>query len=185
MLAYHINFTGFLEIARTIDELGPAVANAVYGPSLLAMARVVSKRAKQKNFVFRDGTGIRPFDAARGRDSSRRLRTTIRHRAIPAEYYGQRYKRGRAKVYAGGPGARHAFLVHQGHGPPIVAKPYRFLTDALELTGTEQLTAFIAKASQRYPVAARRAIAKGKIAGRGGGRIQTFARTSSRRGRRG
>ena len=108
MADFRVGVRGLGQVSAVLRGLGPSFEQRVYGPALGAMAAVVRKRAKSKDYGFKDGTGIRPFDRARGRDSSVRLRSTIRSRRIPAFYSGRRYKSGRAAVFAGGPGARHA-----------------------------------------------------------------------------
>ena len=104
MANFRVQVLGLGEIHAALTALGPSFEQRVLGPSLGAMARVVRIKAGTKNFGFQDGTGVRPFDKARGRTESRRLRKTIRARRIAAYYGGRRYKKGRAGVFAGGPG---------------------------------------------------------------------------------
>ena len=179
MADFRVRVQGLGQIHRTISALGPSFEQRILGPSLGAMAGVVRRRAGQKDFGFTDGTGVRPFDKARGKTESRRLRKTIRSRRIAAYYGGRRYKSGRAGVFAGGPGARHAHLVELGHGGPFPAKPHSFLVRALIETEAQGYTAFVRKAQERFGIAVAVAMrgrsARGAVSGR------TFAR----RGRRG
>ena len=47
----------------TLTALSPAQERKVYSPSLTAMARVVRNKARERNFIFRDGKGARAFNA--------------------------------------------------------------------------------------------------------------------------
>lgn len=176
---FRVRVRGLGQVRATLIALGPSFEQRVYGPSLGAMAAVVRKRARQRNYGFDDGTGVRPFDRARGRDSSVRLRSTIRSRRIAAYYSGRRYKSGRAAVFAGGPGARHAHLVERGHGGPFPARPHPFLTRALIDTQQQSYTAFVNKVRERFPIAVRMAMRRGSA------RATVAGRTFARRGRRG
>jgi len=172
MIPFEMRVSGFLETRAAIHELGPAMANTVYGPALFSMAKIVAAKARTSGYVYRDRTG--------------RLRKSIRAVRVQAFYYGRRYRRGRAKVFAGGAGARQAFLVHQGHGGPVTARPYRYLVRALDGTTRAQLEVFKGTARRRFNGAVARARARGPIASSGsGGTIRTFGRTVARRGRRG
>lgn len=175
-----VRFTvhGFHQAAATLRQLGPTFERRVYAPSLRSGAAVVRKQAKTKNYVFKDGRGVRPFDKARGRTTSRRLRSTIRSRAIKATYSGREYKSGRYAIFAGGPGARHAYLVEEGHGGPRPAKPHRYLQGAMISTRAAVLGAFVRKFRDLFPRAVGDAMSRGSaVAG-------TFARTVARRARR-
>ena len=164
-----------------LRSLEPKIANRVFGPSLGKMAAVVRDRVKRtKNFGFRDGRGVRPADRAEGITRSVRLRSTIRVRRIRAYYGGQPYKRGKAAVYAGGKGARHAYLVHAGHGGPRPARPHPYLTEARDQTQAQQGAAFYAEASRRLP----QAIASSSREARTRTRVSSISRTVSRRHRR-
>jgi len=164
---------GLGSIEAAINEfMNPRCVGALLGPSLLEAAKVVRHRARQRNFEFTDRTG--------------RLRKSIRSRRIAARYLGRRVRGGRAAVFAGAAGARQAYLVHEGHGPPVGPQgspPYAFLTEALLQTQGGQGTAFTRKAEEVFPNIARRYIL---AAGRRGGtsRDAVFGRTVARRGRR-
>ena len=176
MIDFDIQISGFLQIQASIEELGPAMAQDMYGHSLFQMAKVIRQTAKSRNFVYKDDTG--------------RLRKSIRARRIAGTYYGRKYKRGRAQVFAGGTGARQAFLVHQGHGPPVVSRPYRYLVRALDSTTGRQMQVFRSAMLSRFPAAVDRAYKRGLRRGRRRGlsrstiHTQTFGRTTARRGRR-
>lgn len=78
--------------------------------------------AKSPNFLFTDRSGA--------------LRRSIRIRSRPKnEKLFSRWESGRdtslAFLGAGGAGARHAHLVHLGHGGRVQARAYRYLTFAL------------------------------------------------------
>ena len=164
---------GLGEIEAAVQEFrNPRCVGALLGPSLLEAARVVRARARTRNFEFTDRSG--------------RLRKSIRSRRISARYLGRRVRGGRAAVFAGGAGARQAFLVHEGHGPPVGPQgspPYSFLTEAVIHTQSAQGTAFGRKAQEVFPNIARRYIIA--AARRGGtSRDAVFGRTVARRARR-
>lgn len=155
------DIVGQRKLILALRELQPQFAALVYGPATAAAARVVRDAAKKKNFGFTDGRGVRSFDAGQGRTKSVRLRSTIRARRIPARYGTRRYRTGRAAVTVGAEGARHGFLVEAGHGGPRPAAAHPFLTRALLDTQNRQFAEFIAKARERYPIAAAAAARKG------------------------
>ena len=179
MANFVVRVRGLRKINARLSALGPSFAQNILGPSLGAMAGVVRRKAGQKDFGFKDGTGVRPFDEARGKTVSRRLRKTIRSRRITAYYGGRRYKSGRAGVFAGGPGARHAHLVESGHGGPYPARPHSFLLRALIETQQPAYTAFVSKARERFGIS----VAGAKIGRSARGAV--IGRTFARRGRRG
>ena len=179
MANFVVRVRGVAQLHARLAALGPSFEQRLLGPSLGAMALVVRRKAGQKDFGFNDGTGVRPFDKARGRTVSRRLRKTIRARRIVAYYGGRRYKGGRAAVLAGGPGARHAHLVELGHGGPFPAKPHSFLLRALIDTQQQAYNAFVSKAQERFAIAV-----SGAVRGRSA-RGAVIGRTFARRGRRG
>ena len=172
-----VSVVGMGEIQATLSELGPSVQKYVYGPSLGAMASIVRIRARTRDYGFMDRTGVRAFDRAKGRETSVRLRGTIRSRRIAARYGGRRYKAGRAAVFAGGRGAHHAFLVEVGHGGPRPAAARSYLTRALIETQGAQFSAFVSKAQDRFPVAVATATRRGNALG------ASFGRTIARRRR--
>ena len=178
MADFRVRVRGLGRLSVVLRGLGPSFEQRVYAPALGAMAAVVRKRAKKRDYGFEDGTEVRPFDRARGRDSSVRLRSTIRSRRIPAFYSGRRYKSGRAAVFAGGPGARHAHLVERGHGGPRPARPHPFLTRALIETQQLAYTEFVNTARRRFPIAVAQAMRRGS-----GGAGSVFGRTFARRRR--
>ena len=151
-----ISAAGVFEAEAIIRALrsGPA-QNRVLGPSLLAWARVVRDFARRPNRAsrarsddFRDRT---PAERARaGFPSARGLRKSIRAVGVTANYSGRRYRRGRAAVTAGGTGARQAYLVHEGHGGPVTARPYRYLRRAYLNQQQRGLDAFLGVARERF-----------------------------------
>lgn len=138
---------GIEDVQLALRRLGDGgtIARTV-GPALGRAAAVVRVAAKRRNFVFTDRTG--------------RLRRSIRSRRVPAVYAGRRYRSGRAAVFAGGQGARQAYLVEAGHGGPRPARPYPYLSRALrENTGLIQ-TAFQTSIAERWPRIAGQIAAK-------------------------
>ena len=164
---------GLGEIEAAVQEFrNPRAMGALLGPSLLGAAQVVRDRARKRGFEFTDRTG--------------RLRQSIRSRRIAARYLGRRVRGGRAAVYAGRAGARQAFLVHEGHGPPVGPRgspPYMFLTEAVLQSQSAQGEAFASKAQEVFPNIARRYI---MAAARRSStsRDAVFGRTIARRARR-
>ena len=164
---FRVRITGLDDVQGAMIELGPAYARRMIGPALNAMARVVRKYAARKNFIFKEGRGVRPYDRARGLDESRRLRSTLRTKQIAGTFAGRRIVRLRSLVLAGGTGARHAFLVHDGGRTN--RRPYPFLTEALFRSSAQSYNAFIAKARERHDravLAARRKARGSTIAAR-------------------
>ena len=178
MAQFTVRIEGLDRLAAVLHALGPSFERRVYPQALNAMARVVRRLAKTKDFGFIDGRGVRPFDRRLGRTKSRRLRATIRNRLITAYYGGRRYRAGRAAVFAGGPGARHAHLVERGHGGPRPARPHPFIGRALIETQGRQFQAFVQKVNERFPRAVAAAAARGNQLG------ASFGRTVARRARR-
>ena len=165
-----LTFQGLFEMHQTLDQLGPESEARVYPPALRAMAAVVRRQARKKNYGFTDGEGVRPFDRARGRTESVRLRSTVSLEGIGARYGNRNYRRGRYAVFAGGQGARHGYLVEAGHGGPRPARPHPFLTRAVLDTQRQQFNAFVDKAQERFPEAVARARARGNALGASFGR---------------
>ena len=159
-----IDASDLIDIDAAIRGMGGPFLNRLLGPALLAAARVVRRVSKGRGYEFTDRTG--------------RLRRTIRAVGSPAYYGGRRYQRGRARLAAGGRGARQAFLVERGHGGPFPARPYPFLFRALIETRSEQAEAFASSARSRFPLLAQR------FAGRAGGGLSSATRAVARRGRR-
>ena len=173
MPAIAIEVFGLGELEFAMREFrNPLCIGALVGPALGAGADVVAKRARVRNFEFTDRSG--------------RLRKSIRSRRIAARYLGRRVRGGRAAVYAGGAGARQAFQVHEGHGPPVGPRgspPYAYLTEALLQSQGDTGGAISRKAQEVFPTVARRYIVA--AAKRGGtSRDAVFGRTVARRGRR-
>ena len=175
-----ITITGLSELNATLAELGPAAQRFVFGPALTAQARVVAKAARRLRPPegFNDSKRATRGVARGARLVQVRLRKTIRTRQRRATYGGRKYQRGRAAVYAGGQGARHGYLVHEGHGGPRPARPYRYLTNAILKTQNQQLVAFSDKARQRFPAAVLSARRTGAAS------AAVASRTVARRGRR-
>ena len=173
-----VQVRGLEDVIQALAELGPALQAQVYPQALRAAAVVIARKARIRDYGFTDGEGVRPFDAAQGLSESVRLRSTIRTVGIPAYYQGRRYLKGRSAVHAGGPGARHAYLVEAGHGGPQPARPHPYLVAALLDTADRQLQAFVQRARARFPLAVARA------ARRRTGLGASTARTIARRARR-
>ena len=177
-----ITAAGIAEAEDIIYNLRtPSAMNRVLGPSLLAQARVARDFARRPNRRRKSGDDFRDRTqaerAAAGFPNARGLRKTIRAVGATAIYGGKRFRNGRAAVFAGGRGARQAYLVHDGHGGPWPARPYRFLRRAVLRTSEAGFEAFIGKARVLYArlaVSARMSTA---------GRINVTARTVSRRAR--
>ena len=168
------------QIPGALAVLGAELGGRVWPFALRAAAVPIRRRARRPDYVFRDGTRVRPFDRARGGTTSVRLRKTIRYRGIGAYYGGRFFRRGRVAVYIGARGARHGYVLHEGHRGPIPASPRRALTRAAEETENEQIAAFTRVARMRFPDAATSARRKGRSLVSSGA-----ARTIARRGRRG
>ena len=177
-----INYSGSYQDSTipALRELTPQMANRVFGPALAAAAMVARARARTRNFVFKDGRGVRRFDRRADRSRSVRLRSTIRVRRVRAYYDGRRYPKGRAAIYAGRRRALHGFLVHEGHGGPHPARPHPFLTTAVNQTIARQRTAFLRVADEKMNMSIRIADRRGWSRRN----VQTFGRTVARRGRR-
>ena len=171
--------SGLAEWQGTLQELGPSFARRVYPSALGAMASVVLRKARSKNYGFTDGIGDRTSAIARGKKSVR-LRSTLRRRGITAYYSGQRYKRGRYAIIAGGAGARQSYLVEAGHGGPRPAKPHPYLTRALLETRAASYNAFVSRFRDRFVAAVLLARSRGASAT--GARI--LGRRIALRGRR-
>ena len=142
-----IEVRGLKGVVRTLKRMAsPMLIGRVAGPSLFKAGVPIRDRARARNFVFRDrrGAGLNRR-AGRNRQTGKypSLRSSIRVRRITARYFGTRVARGRAGVYAGGPGSEQGQLVERGHGPPIVAKPYPFLRRALQLARSHSAAEFI------------------------------------------
>ena len=176
-----ISSAGVAEATAIIAALtsGPS-QNKVLGPSLRAQAVVVSKFVRLPNKQkgagddFADRTPAER--AAAGFPGARGLRKSIKATGLAANYGGRKYKAGRAAVRAGGKGARHSFLVHDGHGGPRPARPYRFLRRAMLEKEQEALAAFLKTARARFALVATVSRKSG---------VGAASRTISRRHRRG
>lgn len=172
---------GFEALEARLAEFGPGFIAAMVGPALGRSAAVLRRTAKRRNFIFRDRRGPRDGTTGPGVGRWRSLRQSIRSARIPAWYGGRHYRRGRAAVFAGGPGAKQAYLVEAGHGGPRPAKPYPYLKEAAMRSDNEQEDAYTSKLRELFPVLVRRFSGGG-----GGGRrrvTSVYARTVSRRGR--
>ena len=161
-----LRIQGLETMFAQLSELGPSLENRVWPQSLRAAAVVIARVARRLDYGFRDRT--------------KRLRRSIRVVGIPAIYGGRRYKRGRAAVFAGGEGARQAYLVERGHGGPVKSPPYPYLGRALLESEQEQYNAFVERAKIRFPSAV--AHARRRRSGAGAVTARTFARRA-RRGR--
>ena len=171
-------------LSRDIQALGPASARYIFAPALTKFAKVIRGVAAEKNFIFRDGRGVRPFDKAAGRSRSKRLRSTLRTRQWTATYFGRKYRRGRSVVIAGGKLARHSFPLHEGHkdrgGGTVAPRPY--LTQALFRGRSRAYNAFIAEVRQRKNIALAKTFRR--IRRPGSSTINLRARRVALRGRR-
>ena len=157
---------GIRDIEAAIREMGPGFEARLLGPALGRMAAIIRQTAKTRGYGFKDrrrrlGYPDELADEPPGVDGGatrryRDLRQSIRSPRIPARYGGRRYKTGRAAVFAGGPGARQAHLVEEGHGGPRAAPPYSFLREAALKTRSAQSTEFMARVRRDFPRLIRR-----------------------------
>ena len=179
-MQFGIHVERLREIAAAIAGIQPEAGSRVWPQALRAAAVPIRRQARRRDFVFRDGTGVRPFDRKRGYNRSLRLRRTIRIQGLGA-YYGNRFvRRGRPGIYIGKAGARHGYVLHEGHGGPIAAGPRRVLTEAMQLTQNESRAAFVRVAQMRFPLAVKASRRNARsLSG------AAYARTIARRGRRG
>lgn len=175
---------GWPELEATVAQFGPRFAADLCGPSLGRAAAVVRRRAKSANFVFRDRRGPRGEGTGPGEGKYKSLRQSIRSRRISGGYGGRRFRHGRAAVYAGGPGARQAHLVHEGHGGPWKARPYPFIRLAQMITEAEQESAFGERMKELFPRLVSRYTGRTRTPGLQRSIGTTFGRTLARRGRR-
>ena len=163
-----ITITGFgwTDAAIAVEQLGPALYRRVTGNALNAGARVLRRAARRRNFGFTDRT--------------RALRRTVRNRRITGRYNGRSYKRARAGVYAGGRGARQAYLVEAGHGGPFPAQPHPYLSRALEENESAIGNAVVGRIRRLAPaaLASVRPLVGRQV------NVITYARTVARRARR-
>ena len=161
-----VDVYGLEDIETALRSMGPGLTNRLLGPALGEMAKVVRAKAKQPNFVFTDRFGHRS-SSLDGLQVSKygSLRQSIRVRRIRGKYGGKSYKSGRAAVFAGGPGARQAHLVEEGHAGPWEARPYPYLVNAMILTREAQSAAFLAKARAIFPKLVALQVNKGKVSG--------------------
>lgn len=171
-----ITTDGVEELFRAIIALGGEAGQAYFVGVLSDIARVPRRLARQRNYGFTDRTG--------------RLRKTIRQRqrtlrSAPSVLFGERYRQKLVSIYAGGRGARQAYLVEAGHGGPFPARPHPYLGRALE-EGRGQMESVLAEsARRRFPDAVAKAqLAALRGTGRPGSPYATLGRTVARRGRR-
>lgn len=177
-----ITVVGLRDMEESVLRFGPGFAAQLLAPALSAAAREVRAVAKKRNFVFTDRRRRRhrrggPFTS---------LRQSIRSHRTTAIYGGTRYKRGRALVRAGGPGARQAYLVEAGHLGPRPARPYPYIKQAQRTTEAQQEKSFYASLGRLYPVLVRKYIAtRGRGEAGAAEAIQrAHSRTVARRARR-
>lgn len=121
-----IDTSGFERTIRNLERLPGLMADRVIGTGLAAAARVVRNEARVLVPVVTGALqrSIRTFRRARTVD-------TIRGRV--------RVPGAAARTYAGGRGARHAFLVE--HGGAINRTPKPYLLPALVSTQSQQINA--------------------------------------------
>ena len=166
-------------VAGSLRSLSRQLRHRIYGPALLAAARIVRAKARQRDYVFRDGRGTRSSDRRLGR--SVRLRSTIRAQRVRGRYGNESVARGRAAVYIGGRRARHGYLVQAGHGGPRgPAAPRPVLETALRDTTFGQQVAFV----QAITPLIDKAMAAADRIGWQRRRVQSYGRAVARRGRR-
>ena len=146
-----VTVTGLAEIERAFRAMGPNFQARLMGPSLGAMAAVVRRQAKRRNYGFMDRRRRLGYPSELGGGKYRDLRQSIRTRRIPAIYDGKKFRLGRAAVFAGGEGARQAHLVEEGHGGPKPARAHGFLRRALMSTQDEQHRLFATKLQTIFP----------------------------------
>ncbi len=170
----YVDLRGFQEIDAVLRNMSSRYLALLLGPALGAMARVTRLRARSRNYEFTDRYGDRGPGAR-----YKSLRESIRAHGVTAIYGGQRYRRGRAVLRAGGSGAQQAHLVERGHGGPFPARPHPFLLRSLMETASTQADRFMASVRRRHPSLARQAAARARAGG-----LTSATRTIARRGRR-
>ena len=168
MIQIDMSMVGLPAAGAAVAALPAAIEVEIYPHALSKSMFPIKRVARKRGFVFQDGTGDRDYDRKRGKPSQR-LRKTIRISRIRAIYGGVSYRKGRAALISGGKGARHGYLVHAGHGGPIKAKPYPYMTEALFQAAPEAMQEFAKEFRARFPQAATRSrIEAAKIAQRMG-----------------
>ena len=162
-----LHVDGLDGVEAALRSLGPGYAARLIGPGLGAAANVVRRRAARRDFGFTDrrGAGQRVLPSGRratnrrGRDTQgrfRSLRASIRARRIRGRYGGRSFRSGGAAVFAGGDGARQAYLVEAGHGGPFPARPHPYLIRAMLQSRDEQNARFQDSVQRRFPTLTRR-----------------------------
>ena len=124
-IQFDINERDYRGLLKAIDDLPGLVGSRVQGKGMLAAARVIRDDA-QKTAAFIDDTG--------------NLRKSIKARRQSQYVNGRRVAGAAAQVYAGGDGARQAFLIEYGHGGNA-APAHPFLEPAIHSTRPQQLIA--------------------------------------------
>ena len=174
--AVRVDILGLEDIEAALHRMGGPFLPRLLGPSLGAAAGVVRDKVKRtRNYGFTDRRGRRRSRARGAGGKYTSLRRSLRTGRIPAEYGGRKYRQGRAAVYAGGSGARQAYLVEEGHGGPYPAPPHPYLFRALEETEADQAAAFARKARERFPRLAMQFAARSNL-----GSVGTLSRTIAR-----
>lgn len=180
MTSIVVTVSGWNEIQEVLAQFSQNAGERFVAPGLNAAARVVARKAKTRNFGFRDGPNRRG-------PSGRRLRSTVR-----SGLFRSGSLKGRAaRVLVGGRGAAHATPLQFGQsgtpkappyrGGPQVAAPRPFILEAQLGTTAAQEAAFAANLRKRFPTLLRRLQARqGRAATLGA----TFGRRVSLRGRR-
>ncbi len=175
-----IHVAGWQEILDTLAQVTQNQGERFVAPGLNAAARVVARKARSRNFVFREGPNRRG-------GSGRRLRSTIRS----GVFRSGRLKGRGARVLIGGRGAAHATPLQFGQSGTPKARPYRggpqnaaprpVIAEAQLQTIGAQEQAFAANLRKRFPTLLRRLQAK-----RGNSRTlgASFGRRVGLRGRR-
>ena len=174
-----IDVFGISEIEQAFQSMDGSFQARLLGPALGRMARVVRVTAKARDYQFRDRRRRLGYPARLDTGTYRDLRRSIRARRITGTYGGRRYRTGRAAVFAGGSGARQAYLVEEGHGGPRPARPHPFLRRALLTTTSQQGTEFQRSLRSRFPrIAAQIAQRRQSFSA-----AASFGRTVARRAR--
>ena len=125
-------------LREQVSGLTETLRRRVIGRATDAMARVVRKVSRGRNYGFRDATGY--------------VRKSIRvERARQPR--GRRSRPTPTRLVAGGVGAEQAYLIEEGHGGSRPAPAHSYLRAAFNATLTKQFAAGLAKVRSELPKA--------------------------------